>query len=128
MDRMREAPATHQRVGMPCGSARDRSSKLVRREAGLLKLASMADVVAWILLGWFAGLIARILIRGGRKTGFLGTTVLGIAGAMLGGWVGRHTGFLPAADPGVWLPTAKSLITASVGAWTLLAIGKALRK
>ena len=45
-------------------------------------------IIGWILLGLFAGAIARMLIPG--KTGpggCFGTTVVGILGALLGGFI-----------------------------------------
>lgn len=39
----------------------------------------------WIIFGFFAGLVARALMPGEQKMGFLATTLLGIAGAFTGG-------------------------------------------
>jgi uncharacterized membrane protein YeaQ/YmgE (transglycosylase-associated protein family) len=44
-------------------------------------------VIAWIVLGLVAGLIANMLIPGRRSQGLVLTCVIGIAGALLGGWV-----------------------------------------
>jgi uncharacterized membrane protein YeaQ/YmgE (transglycosylase-associated protein family) len=43
-------------------------------------------IIAWIVLGLAAGLIANMLIPGKRSQGLILTCVLGIAGALLGGW------------------------------------------
>jgi uncharacterized membrane protein YeaQ/YmgE (transglycosylase-associated protein family) len=44
-------------------------------------------IIAWIILGALAGIIAEHLT--GRKTGLLMATVLGIVGALLGGWLAK---------------------------------------
>jgi uncharacterized membrane protein YeaQ/YmgE (transglycosylase-associated protein family) len=43
-------------------------------------------VIAWIVLGLGAGLLANILIPGKRQQGLILTCLIGIAGALLGGW------------------------------------------
>ena len=45
-------------------------------------------IIGWIVLGLFAGLIARALIPGRTEPqGCIGTTVVGILGALLGGFI-----------------------------------------
>jgi uncharacterized membrane protein YeaQ/YmgE (transglycosylase-associated protein family) len=44
-------------------------------------------VIAWIVLGLGAGLLANMLIPGRRSQGLLITCLIGIAGALLGGWI-----------------------------------------
>src|SRR6202046_5699461 len=44
-------------------------------------------IIAWIVLGLVAGLIANALIPGRRQQGLILTCVIGIAGALLGGWL-----------------------------------------
>ncbi len=45
-------------------------------------------VIGWILLGLFAGAIARALIPGRTEPGgCIGTTAVGVLGALLGGWL-----------------------------------------
>ena len=44
-------------------------------------------VIAWIVLGLAAGLLANMLIPGRRSQGLILTCLIGIAGALLGGWV-----------------------------------------
>jgi uncharacterized membrane protein YeaQ/YmgE (transglycosylase-associated protein family) len=44
--------------------------------------------VGWILLGLFAGTIAKALIPGKTEPGgCIGTTAVGVLGALLGGWL-----------------------------------------
>jgi uncharacterized membrane protein YeaQ/YmgE (transglycosylase-associated protein family) len=44
-------------------------------------------ILAWIVLGLLAGLIANMIIPGRRSQGLILTCVIGIVGALLGGWV-----------------------------------------
>jgi uncharacterized membrane protein YeaQ/YmgE (transglycosylase-associated protein family) len=43
-------------------------------------------LLAWIIVGAIAGLLAGQVMRG-RGFGFLGDIVIGIAGALVGGWL-----------------------------------------
>jgi uncharacterized membrane protein YeaQ/YmgE (transglycosylase-associated protein family) len=43
-------------------------------------------ILAWIILGLGAGLLANMLIPGKRQQGLILTCVIGIAGALGGGW------------------------------------------
>jgi uncharacterized membrane protein YeaQ/YmgE (transglycosylase-associated protein family) len=45
------------------------------------------SIIAWIILGLGAGLLANLLIPGRRQQGLILTCVIGVAGALLGGWV-----------------------------------------
>src|SRR5579862_8479948 len=44
-------------------------------------------VIAWIVLGLVSGLLANMLIPGRRSQGLILTCVIGIVGALAGGWV-----------------------------------------
>lgn len=46
-------------------------------------------ILAWIVIGLIAGLIAKAIMPGKDPGGFIVTTLLGIVGAVLGGWVGQ---------------------------------------
>lgn len=58
-------------------------------------------IIAWIVFGFIVGLIARALVPGKQGMGFIMTTVLGVAGSLIGGlvasalWGGSATGFHP---------------------------------
>jgi uncharacterized membrane protein YeaQ/YmgE (transglycosylase-associated protein family) len=43
-------------------------------------------IIGWIVLGLCAGLIANMLIPGRRQQGLIITCLIGVAGALLGGW------------------------------------------
>ena len=56
-------------------------------------------ILGWILLGLFAGTIARALIPGRTEPGgCIGTTAVGILGALLGGWLATE---LEISDEGI---------------------------
>ena len=44
-------------------------------------------IIAWIVLGLVAGLLANMLIPGRRSQGLILTCVIGIVGALAGGWI-----------------------------------------
>ena len=44
-------------------------------------------ILAWIVLGLAAGLIANKFLPGRRSQGLIVTCLIGIAGALLGGWL-----------------------------------------
>ena len=44
-------------------------------------------IIAWIILGLGAGLLANMLIPGGRSQGLVVTCIIGIVGALAGGWL-----------------------------------------
>ncbi|MEW2547908.1 GlsB/YeaQ/YmgE family stress response membrane protein [Streptomyces sp. NPDC047002] len=44
-------------------------------------------IIGWIVLGLIAGAIAKILLPGRDPGGLIGTTLTGILGAFLGGWI-----------------------------------------
>lgn len=44
-------------------------------------------ILAWIMLGLIAGVIAKLLLPGRDPGGCLITILIGIAGAALGGWI-----------------------------------------
>lgn len=47
-------------------------------------------IISWIILGLLAGAIAKILLPGRDPGGLIGTTLIGIAGAFVGGWLSAH--------------------------------------
>lgn len=51
------------------------------------------EMLGWIIVGLFAGAIARLVMPGRDPGGCIVTLLLGIAGALLAGYVGRFLGF-----------------------------------
>ena len=50
-------------------------------------------ILAWIILGLLAGGIAKLIMPGDQRGGCILTTLLGIAGAVLGGFIGGALGY-----------------------------------
>ncbi|GHD87612.1 GlsB/YeaQ/YmgE family stress response membrane protein [Streptomyces naganishii] len=46
-------------------------------------------IIAWILIGLLAGAIAKLLLPGKDPGGIIITMLIGIAGGLLGGWLGK---------------------------------------
>jgi uncharacterized membrane protein YeaQ/YmgE (transglycosylase-associated protein family) len=49
----------------------------------------MLHILWSIIVGFVVGLIARALVPGNQKMGFVATVVLGILGSIIGGLIGR---------------------------------------
>ncbi len=52
-----------------------------------------------IVIGFVVGLLARFLKPGDDSMGIILTTLLGIAGALLAGWIGQAMGWYSAGQP-----------------------------
>ena len=72
-------------------------------------------ILSWILFGLVVGVIAKLLMPGRDPGGFIVTILLGIAGALIGGFVGRALGFYGENDSAGW-------IMSILGAIVLLAL------
>lgn len=75
----------------------------------------MFGVLGWILFGLVVGVIAKLLMPGRDPGGFIITILLGIVGALLGGWIGRALGMYAPGEPA-------GFFMALIGAILLLAI------
>jgi uncharacterized membrane protein YeaQ/YmgE (transglycosylase-associated protein family) len=74
-------------------------------------------IIAWIVLGLAAGLVANMLIPGRRSQGLILTCLIGVAGALLGGWVATKLFHIHSLQGFFNLST---WVTAIVGAAVLL--------
>jgi uncharacterized membrane protein YeaQ/YmgE (transglycosylase-associated protein family) len=77
------------------------------------------SIIAWIVLGLIAGWLAGVIMRGGGY-GLIGDIVLGVLGALLGGWI---TGALLGRDM-VSGFTIETLLVAVLGAIILIALSR----
>ena len=60
-------------------------------------------ILSWILFGLVIGIIAKLLMPGRDPGGFIVTILLGIAGALVGGFIGRAMGFYGEGQRAGWL-------------------------
>jgi uncharacterized membrane protein YeaQ/YmgE (transglycosylase-associated protein family) len=60
-------------------------------------------ILTWILFGLVIGVIAKLLMPGRDPGGFIITILLGIAGALVGGFIGRAMGFYGQGESAGWL-------------------------
>ena len=58
----------------------------------------MFGILGWIVFGLVVGIIAKLLMPGRDPGGFIVTTLLGIVGAILGGYAGRALGMYGTND------------------------------
>jgi uncharacterized membrane protein YeaQ/YmgE (transglycosylase-associated protein family) len=72
-------------------------------------------IIAWILFGLIVGVIAKLLMPGRDPGGFIVTMLLGVAGALLGGFIGRAMGLYGPNEGAGW-------IVSILGAIILLAL------
>ena len=79
-------------------------------------------LLSWLCLGLVAGVLAKVLMPGRDGGGFLLTTLLGIAGAFVGGFLGSLVGVGTVSGFNLG-----SLATATVGALVLLWAHRRLR-
>ena len=77
----------------------------------------VGTILAWIVLGLIAGVLAKIAMPGPDPGGILLTIVIGIVGASIGGFIVRLLG-----GSGVTGFNLSSILVATLGAIILLAI------
>ncbi len=73
------------------------------------------DVLIWIVFGLVVGVVAKFVMPGRDPGGMIMTIVLGIVGALLGGWIGRALGVYQPGQPA-------GFIMAVIGAIVVLAV------
>jgi uncharacterized membrane protein YeaQ/YmgE (transglycosylase-associated protein family) len=72
-------------------------------------------VIGWIIFGLIVGIVAKFLMPGRDPGGFVITALLGIVGALLGGYLGRAIGWYREGDP-------VGFVVAVLGSIVLLAL------
>jgi uncharacterized membrane protein YeaQ/YmgE (transglycosylase-associated protein family) len=75
----------------------------------------MFHLIGFIVFGFIVGLIARALMPGRDHMGLLMTSILGISGSLLAGWLGRVLGWYGPED-------SAGFIMSTVGAVAVIAI------
>lgn len=72
-------------------------------------------ILSWIVFGLVVGALAKLVMPGRDPGGIVITILLGVAGALLGGWIGQALGLYRPEEPAGFL-------MAIVGAIVLLAL------
>jgi uncharacterized membrane protein YeaQ/YmgE (transglycosylase-associated protein family) len=80
------------------------------------------NVLSWIVIGLLAGAIAGWFVPGRERNGCIGTTLIGVAGGLLGGWI--WTELLDQDQAGGFLG---ALLIAVLGSAVVLVILRAVR-
>jgi len=75
----------------------------------------MFGILGWIVFGILVGAVAKLLMPGKDPGGIIITMLLGIVGAVVGGWLGRTTGMYGPNEPA-------GFVMAIVGAVVLLLV------
>ena len=75
----------------------------------------MFGILGWILFGLIVGVIAKLVMPGKDPGGIIVTILLGIVGAVLGGYLGRMMGLYQEGE-------AAGLIVSTLGAILVLAL------
>lgn len=81
----------------------------------------MIAIFSWIVFGLVVGALAKLVMPGNDPGGFIVTILLGMAGALVGGFLGRAMGFY---GPG----QVAGYIMSIVGAVILLALYRMMTK
>jgi uncharacterized membrane protein YeaQ/YmgE (transglycosylase-associated protein family) len=77
------------------------------------------SILGWIFFGLVVGVIGKLLMPGRDPGGFVITILLGIAGALVGGFLGRMLGFYREGDP-------VGFVMAVIGSIVLLLLYRAI--
>jgi uncharacterized membrane protein YeaQ/YmgE (transglycosylase-associated protein family) len=76
-------------------------------------------VIGWIVFGLIVGIVAKFLMPGRDPRGFVITGIIGIVGALLGGYLGRAVGWYREGEP-------VGFVVAVIGSIILLALYRLL--
>jgi uncharacterized membrane protein YeaQ/YmgE (transglycosylase-associated protein family) len=81
---------------------------------------SLSEILTWIVIGAIAGWLGSLIMKGG-SSGLLRNIIIGIIGAILGGWL---LGLLGIAFGGIF----GTIATATIGAVVLIFITRLIAK
>ena len=74
-------------------------------------------VISWIIVGLIAGAVGKMILPGDDPGGFIVTILIGMAGALVGGFIVGLLGGTGVTGFNIW-----SILVATVGAIVLLAV------
>ncbi len=75
------------------------------------------SIISWVIIGLIAGILGKLIMPGRDPGGFLLTIIIGMAGALIGGFLVRLLGGVGITGFNAW-----SILVAILGAVTLLAV------
>ena len=81
----------------------------------------MMSIISTIIIGLVVGVLARALLPGDQKMGWILTCVLGVAGSLAASFLGQAMGWYAPGEPAGWFA---SVVTAVV---LLFVVGKVRR-
>jgi uncharacterized membrane protein YeaQ/YmgE (transglycosylase-associated protein family) len=83
---------------------------------------AVMGLLSWVVMGLLAGLLAKFLLPGRDPGGCIVTPLIGIVGAVVGGWIATYLGY-----GGIGGFDLRSLVIATLGAIVFLAVLRLLR-
>ena len=82
------------------------------------------DILLWLVFGLVVGIVAKFVMPGNDPGGMIVTIVLGIVGALLGGWIGRLMGMYREGEPAGFVMAVVGAVVL-LGLYRLVARGRA---
>lgn len=70
----------------------------------------MLSIIVMIIVGFIVGLIARAIMPGDQNMGIIMTTILGIIGAVVAGFLGQKMGWYAEGEPAGWIASVVGAI------------------
>jgi len=89
----------------------------------IVEMFKLMGLGSWVLMGLLAGLVAKFLLPGKDPGGCVITVLIGIGGALLGGFLATYLGFggLSGFD-------GRSFVIATLGAFVLLLLLRVVKR
>lgn len=82
----------------------------------------MISLLVWLLLGFLAGYVAKLIMPGGDGGGVIMTIILGIVGAVVGGFIGTFIGYPMVSNFDNIGGSLPSFVSSVIGAIVVLAL------
>jgi len=101
---------------------RNKSDGIVRYVCPV-KRENQMSILAWLVVGLIAGFLAKYVVPGEGPGGVVGDLIVGVVGAILGGWLFNMFGHIGATGINLY-----SILVAFVGAVVLLFIMRAFSR
>ena len=72
-------------------------------------------MIGWIIFGLFVGIVAKLLMPGRDPGGFIVTILLGVGGALVGGYIGRFFGWYGENEPAGFIMAVAGALVLLIG-------------